>query len=397
MGLHDETLELFARHDLALSTAEQAASDYGDLAAERLEALTAEQEAHADTRGVLNFTQTELFATRDELAQVQGDYAAHLATPHYPAPDDGPDEPPTGPTRDELRAAWNVCVHPNFQSKPAWEDPDEWMAEVADIGHASIRGLFNPSLPNCRRTLELCRHYGITWLMTLAPGDGSVTATQVESRIKYLADNGWGDVVLAFEGPNEPEAAGAATWVATTINVCKAIKRGRDAHLPDKLILSPSMHDVREDNSNGAGYRALAEQNIAALVDRISLHSYPKGDTVLTGFNDRLELARIAYPNTMKVWLTETGWTTYTRRPDGTRGPQPTTEADAAIYGAEAPAIIAAHPVIEKAFRYELRDDPVANMDALMNDERGETRYGTVRPDGSRKPEAIATKAVLNP
>lgn len=326
--------------------------------------------------------------TRADLERVAAEYAAHLAQPHYPPPDTEP-----GPTQADLRAAWNICVHPNFQAKPAWQNPAEWMAEVAAIGYGSIRGLFNPSLPNCRLTLELCRQYGVTWLMTLAPGDGSVTPAQVESRIKWLADNKWGDVVLAFEGPNEPEAAGAATWVEVTLGICQAIKRGRDTHFPDKLILSPSMHDIREDNSNGAGYKALAAVGIAEYVDRISLHSYPKGQTVLTGFEPRLELAHLAYPVGMKVWLTETGWTSYPKVTGG-GGPQTTTEEDAAIFGAEAPGIIHAHPDIEKAFRYELRDDPV-NMDTLPNDQRAEARYGVVRPDGSWKPEATAVQSVL--
>lgn len=365
--------------DLALTTTERERDDVKQL-------LTDEQLAHADTRATLEGTRLSLAAVtaeRDLLQQrVTFCEANHVAPPD------------PGPTKAELRAAWNICTHPNFQSKPAWENPDEWMAEVAAIGYGSIRGMFNPGLPNCIRTLELCRQYGITWLMTLAPGDGTVTPTKVESRIKWLADNGWSDVVLAFEGPNEPEAAGATTWVPVTLGICQAIKRGRDAHFPDKLILSPSMHDIHEDNSNGAGYKALAEVGIAELVDRISLHSYPKGQSVLTGFDDRLALARLAYPADMKVWLTETGWTTYPQRPDGIRGPQPTTEEDAAVFGSEAPAIIASHPLIEKAFRYEGRDDPV-DMAPLMNDARAEARYGVIRDDKTWKPEATKTQAVL--
>lgn len=360
-----------------------------EMEANRLDSL--HEKALADSNQALADEQLAHADTRSKLETVQQEYLDHLAQPHYPPPV----EEPTGPTKAELRAAWNICTHPNFQDKPAWSNPDEWMAEVAAIGYGSIRGMFNPALPNCVRTLQLCREYGKTWLMTLAPGDGKVSPTQVEARINWLAANGWGDVVEAFEGPNEPDADGASTtWPTTTYNICAAIKRGRDTHFPDKPILSPSMHDIIEDNSNGDGYRKLAALGIADLVDRISLHSYPKGQSVLTGFDDRLALARIAYPADMKVWLTETGWSTYDRRPDGIRGPQPTTEEDAAVFGAEAPAIIAAHPVVEKAFRYEGRDDPV-DMTSLMNDKRAEARYGVIRDDKTWKPEATATQAVL--
>jgi len=114
---------------------------------------------------------------------------------------------------------------------------------------------------------------------------------------------------------------------------------------------------------------------------------YPRGSDVLTGLEERIERADIAYAG-KPVWLSETGWTTY--RKSGSGGHAATTEADAAAYGAAAPAIIRDHPRVDKAFRFELRNHPPAATST-----NSEARFGIVRPDGSWKPQAEALLDVL--
>jgi exo-beta-1,3-glucanase (GH17 family) len=114
------------------------------------------------------------------------------------------------------------------------------------------------------------------------------------------------------------------------------------------------------------------------------MHSYPKGKEVTTALDERLARVDKGFPD-HPVWLTETGWSTYTKT--GSSGPVPTTEADAATYGAQVPATIHAHPRVDKAFRFELLDDPGAS--------NPEANYGLIRIDWSAKPEADALRAVL--
>ena len=114
-----------------------------------------------------------------------------------------------------------------------------------------------------------------------------------------------------------------------------------------------------------------------------SLHSDPRGGEITTGLDERLGMVDIAFEG-MPVWITETGWTNYT----GGSGQRSTKESAAAEYGAEAISTIAAHPRVQKAFRYELLDDP-------GTDSNPEHRYGLVRPDWTRKPEFYSVRKVL--
>jgi hypothetical protein len=283
----------------------------------------------------------------------------------------------------QLAAAYGVVVHPSWAKDPMYGQTDRWMGELADLGVKQIRGLVVPHQAQSRRTAELCRRYGIKWLMPVAPA-WRLSPAQATDRVNQIAAD-YADVVLGLEGVNEPNNTGVSDWADRTIAIQRAIWDARNANpeLAGIPVLSPAMHDRVEDVNDGAGYRALAGKGIGRLCDVASLHSYPRGGEVTTGLDERLGMVDIAFEG-MPVWISETGWTNYT----GGSGQRSTKESTAAEYGADAISTIAAHPRVQKAFRYELLDDP-------GTDSNPEHRYGLVRPDWTRKPEFYSVRKVL--
>jgi hypothetical protein len=336
-----------------------AATAYGD---ER------EAETRAELQPVIEGLTAERDAARKELAD-------HMAT-----------HPPEGPTKAELRAAYGVCV-PFIPNPTTYADLGRWFGELAAMGVTQIRGAFGQNNAKAREALPLCRQHGIKWLMVLVPEDWSVNAAGVATRMKWLHDNGWHDVVLGFENINEPdhERGGGqppADWAQRVVTLQKAIHANRNLYFPGVPVLTSSLHDLVQDATDGAGYVAISEAGPYA--DAVAMHSYPKGKEVTTALDERLARVDKGFPE-HPVWLTETGWSTYTKT--GSSGPVPTTEADAATYGAQVPATIHEHPRVDKAFRFELLDDPGAS--------NPEANYGLIRTDWSAKPEADALRAVL--
>ncbi|MGH3345824.1 MAG: glycosyl hydrolase [Nocardioides sp.] len=291
--------------------------------------------------------------------------------------------PATAATSAQLAAAYGVVVHPSWAKDPMYGQTDRWMAMLAELGVKQIRGLVVPHQAQSRRTAQLCRRYGIKWLMPVVPA-WRLSPAEATARVNQIAAE-YADVVLALEGVNEPNNTGVSDWAQRTIAIQRAIWDARNANpeLADIRVLSPALHDRNEIENGGAGYRALAAKGIDKLCDRVSLHSYPRGGEVTTGLADRLKMVDTAYAD-MPVWITETGWTTYT----GGSGQKVTTTDNAAKYGAEAISTIADHPRVRKAFRYELLDDPGTGSNP-------ESRYGLVNADWSRKPEFYSVRKVL--
>lgn len=291
--------------------------------------------------------------------------------------------PAAGATQSQLAGAYGVVVHPSWAKDPMYGQTDRWMALLAELGVKQIRGLVVPHQAQCRRTAELCRRYGIKWLMPVVPA-WRLTPAEATARVNQVAAD-YADVVIGLEGVNEPNNTGTSDWAARAVAIQRAIWDARNANpeLAGVKVLSPALHDRREYETGGAGYRALAAKGIDKFCDRASLHSYPRGGNVTTGLADRLKMVDIAYKD-MPVWISETGWTTYT----GGSGQKATTVDTAAKYGAEAISTIAEHPRVLKAFRYELLDDPGTSSNP-------ESRYGLVSSDWSRKPEFYSVRKVL--
>jgi len=291
--------------------------------------------------------------------------------------------PAAGATQRQLAAAYGVVVHPSWAKDPMYGQTDRWMALLAELGVKQIRGLVVPHQAQCRRTAELCRRYGIKWLMPVVPA-WRLTPTEATARVNQIAAD-YADVVIGLEGVNEPNNTGVSDWATRTVAIQRAIWDARNANpeLAGVKVLSPALHDRKEYETRGAGYRALAAKGIDQWCDRVSLHSYPRGGEVTTGLADRLKMVDIAYKD-MLVWISETGWTTYS----GGSGQKATTTDNAAKYGAQAIETIADHPRVRRAFRYELLDDPGSGSDP-------ESRYGLINSDWSRKPEFYSVRKVL--
>lgn len=284
----------------------------------------------------------------------------------------------------QLVRSYGVVVHPSWAADPRWGRTDRWMGLLADLGVRQIRGLVVPHQDECRRTARLCRRYGIKWLMTLTT-DGRLSPRETRHRVHQIADD-YADIVLGLEGVNEPDTDERG-WAQRTVDIQRAIWEARNNHraLKGVRVVSPSLHDRNEDVSNGAGYRALKRQGIGELCDVAGLHSYPKGRRVTFTLRDRLKLVDIAYKG-KPVWVTEFGWTNYS----GGSGQRPTSERRAATLAARGIPKIADHPRVQKAFRYELLDDP------RHGSRSPGAHYGLVRTDWSRKPEFRAVRRVLH-
>ncbi|HEX6683550.1 MAG TPA: glycosyl hydrolase [Candidatus Limnocylindrales bacterium] len=296
----------------------------------------------------------------------------------------GLNSPASAATLRQLRRSYGVVVHPSWAEDPRWGKTDRWMGHLADLGVKQIRGLVVPHQDECRRTARLCRRYGIKWLMTVTT-DGRLTPRETRQRVRQIADD-YADVVLGIEGINEPDTRKDG-WAKRTVAIQRAIweATNNSRALKGVKVVSPSLHDVDEDRSDGAGYRALKRQGIADLCDVVGLHSYPKGRRITFGLADRLKLVDIAYRG-KPVWVTEFGWTNYS----GGSGQRRTSEARAAELAARGIPKIADHPRVQKAFRYELIDNPSHGSGSPG------AHYGLIRTDWSRKPEFRAVRRVLH-
>lgn len=297
----------------------------------------------------------------------------------------GLNSPASAATRRQLRRTYGVVVHPSWAEDPRWGKTDRWMGLLADLGVKQIRGLVVPHQDESKRTARLCRRYGIKWLMTVT-AEGRLTPKETLQRVHQIADD-YADVVLGLEGINEPNTSRDG-WAERTVAIQRAIWEARNNHraLKGVKVLSPSLHDVNEDESDGAGYRALKRQGIGELCNVVGLHSYPRGRWIGYGLSDRLKLVDIAYKG-KPVWITEFGWTNYT----GGDGQRPTSERRAATLAYRGIPRIADHKRVQKAFRYELIDDPRHGG----TDDPG-ANYGLVRKDWTRKPEYLAVRRVLH-
>jgi hypothetical protein len=286
--------------------------------------------------------------------------------------------------RRKLVRSYGVVVHPSWASDADWGKTDRWMAELAELGVKQIRGLIVPNQAECRRTARLCRRYGMKWLMTVSAPE-RLTPREARERVHQIADD-YADICLGLEGVNEP-LVGASGWAEYTVGIQRAIWEARHKHrsLKGVKVLSPSMHDRNEDESNGAGYRALKRKGIGELCHVVGLHSYPKGRRITFTLAERLKMVDIAYRG-KPVWITEFGWTNYS----GGSGQRATSEDRAARLAARAIPKIADHPRVQKAFRYELLDD------TRHGSRSPGAHYGLLRADWSRKPEFRAVKKVLH-
>lgn len=297
----------------------------------------------------------------------------------------GLNSPAAAATRRQLRRTYGVVVHPSWAEDPRWGKTDRWMGMLADLGVKQIRGLVVPHQDECKRTARLCRRYGIKWLMAVTT-DGRLSPREARQRVRQIADD-YADVVLGIEGINEPDT-NRSGWAQHTVDIQRAIWEvtNNSRALKGVKVVSPSLHDRNEDVSDGAGYRALKRKGIREFCDVAGLHSYPKGRRITFGLADRLKLVDIAYRG-KPVWISEFGWTNYS----GGDGQNPTSEARAARLAARGIPRIADHPRVQKAFRYELVDDPRHGGPAAPG-----AHYGLVRADWTRKPEYRAVRRVLH-
>lgn len=280
------------------------------------------------------------------------------------------------PPPDPALEAFGVVVPwqmPDYADVPAVFDL------LVDLGVKTIRGRWRAGGKG-DQVMSLCAEHGIQWLVTFIPeswcetGAPSLakTLTTLETNLRAaFAHPDASAVIVGIENANEPNhVRGGGTPLPDWPQRCAAWSAKMQAVRAELVlnapILSPAMHDVADDNANGGHWQALADAG--CYFNAVSLHAYPKGKDATNLLAERLGRVNAAFPEQPNVWLTEFGWMT-----DPTvNGPAYTSPEQAALYMAEAPALLHGFGgQVERAFYYE-----------LLGPDRGLWRNGAWEPAG---------------
>lgn len=246
-----------------------------------------------------------------------------------------------------------------------YDDLDVVLPLILDSGVKMIRGRFQNAGGRGARVMDFCAEHDIRWLMTFVEEEWATkkyttakfdaALVTFENRIRAAAAHpAFLRVALGWENINEPDHdrgswGVAGDWPQRCTKVGALMRRLRDELAPDLPILSPAMHDIANDNANGAHWQMLADAG--CYFDVVSLHAYPKGKELTNELDKRLGYVFAAFGTDVRVWITESGYVT---EAVAGFGGVVITEAQAAGYVSEWAAIVAAHPVVEKVFYYEL-------------------------------------------
>jgi hypothetical protein len=275
---------------------------------------------------------------------------------------------------ESLRQHYGVGVHPNF-TKTSWAYVDAWMQRIATMNAAYIRGKYSPSVAQNDRTIELCRTYGLRWLMQVTPEDWSMSLSELRAVLAHIRDNA-ADVCIGIEGVNEPEhnrdgSPVRADWALATVAYQKVIKQFVDAtpSMAHVAVVGPSLQMGGTDPYDA--FQQLADAGLSSYMDAAGLHSYAAGAKPDTKVDLRLGWVRSAW-GAVPTWVTETGYNNAMNAP--MVGPRPVPQDVAATYGPR--ALLEYYLRGCKSARYEFLDDPdPANADP-------ESNYGLVTCTG---------------
>lgn len=279
-----------------------------------------------------------------------------------------------------VHEGYGVCQHVNFQTNNVHIHQAEIMERYGAMNVAQMRSLYVPNLDNFQQAVDGCRAHGVKWNATVAVL-GKTTDDQIRSRIKHMAENN-ADIIGWVEGVNEPnEGTG---WAAEAVRVQKVIfeevhKYPALAHV---RVLSPSMHDVRLDNSNGQHWKDFVNAGGAPYVDMVAVHCYPAASTPDTKRAERVQWVYDAFGPGTPIKFTEWGYTTTLGLPKSSRtGGHKVISADAAaVYDCQAVFDFASRGW--ELLRYEMMDDPdPSNLETEKNFGLWKVQTVTGNPD----------------
>ncbi|MCB9415407.1 MAG: hypothetical protein H6526_08985 [Actinobacteria bacterium] len=256
-----------------------------------------------------------------------------------------------------------------LQNSADYGDLDRVLADLEYLGVRSIRARFQ-SGGRGARVMEWCVANDVKWCVSFAPESwfevGAPPPEEIDRQYRAaltecLSLPGSENVVDYIEVANEPNQSRNSTpiadWPERVVLLSEAAKEIQSPFSYPK-ILSAAMH---VNDHGGADWLKVA----GSYADAISLHHYPKGDTITTLLDERIATAQAAFPG-LKVVITEHGWVSSPpyKVPDK-GGPRPVTPERCAELVAETPGILYAHPDVEHAYLFELEGGTgTGNQDA---------------------------------
>ncbi len=310
---------------------------------------------------------------------------------------------------------YGLCQHTNFQTT-VYQFQNELIDRMADLGVYKFRSMYAHNLPKNDEAIARARLRGMKWhatVMTL-----SSTRSEINARINHMANNA-ADLVVDVEGINEPNEG--STWVGPTATrqywMSYAIRTNatlRPLWLAGKLrIGTPSMHDVRLDNADGAHWVQFGEylvecdaddpdypavggvkQKIKAkhFCDYVNAHGYQGGGAVDRNRQRRVDYARAEFP-TLPIVFSETGYHN-AMGPNRTANHVPVPESISAVYDPQ--IVFDFFNAGLGAIRYEALDDPDPGDDNVVESNFGlwevDESNVSAPPDTSWTPKPVIAK-----
>lgn len=189
-----------------------------------------------------------------------------------PEPPDNPENPNGLPGHDPVSAEFmvrmsGVHAHANRETE-VYQHPVEISNFLDELGVGHFRGLYQGNA-NSNTWAARARLKGYKWNAPLVPV-GGLTSAELRAKIAHAAANA--DVIVSFEGKNEPNSTRGTgvvldDWAAEAVayqQVFYTAVRAEPA-LAHVKILSPSLHDVSARNSYVSSRQILWTRQDAAL------------------------------------------------------------------------------------------------------------------------------------
>jgi hypothetical protein len=265
---------------------------------------------------------------------------------------------------------YGMCQHTNFQTT-VYQYQNALIDRLADMGVHKFRSMYAHNLPKNTEAINRARLRGMKWHATVMTIDS--TRAEINARITHLANNA-ADLVTHLEGINEPNEG---TWVAATADrqywMHVAVRKNpilRARWLDGRLkIGSPSMHDIKLDNSDGQHWIQFGERLVTVDADDpdfsgqvkakefcqfVNAHGYQGGGAVDRNRQRRVDYARAEFGN-IPIIFSETGYQNAIG-PNPTAGHEPVPESISAIYDSQ--IIFDFWNAGLGAIDYEALDDP---------------------------------------
>lgn len=302
----------------------------------------------------------------------------------------------TTPSLEQMLPVWSrdvynnygICQHTNFQTT-VYQFQNELIDAIADTGISHFRSMYAHNLAKNTEAINRARARGVKWHATVMTINS--TEDEIRTRINHLANNA-ADLVIRLEGINEPNetnvwADSSVTavvqrqyWMSYYVRTNSIL---RPLWLTGKLTIgTPSMHDIRLDNSDGEHWLQYANKTVQAkandpdfsgavsgkaLSDFVNAHGYQGGGAVDRNRQRRVDYARAAFGN-MPIIFSETGYTN-AMGPNRTAAHNPVPESISSVYDRQ--IVFDFFNAKLGAIRYEALDDPDPGEDNVVESNFG--------------------------